>query len=84
MPVVAIVAGCAIRFYYRDHEPAHFHAALPDGTEMLVRITDLSVLAGSLPPPQRRAVLAWAAPRRESLAVAWLRCREKKPVERIE
>lgn len=84
MPIVAIVAGCAIRFYYRDHEPAHFHAALPDGTEMLVRITDFTILAGSLPPAQRRAVLEWAAPRRDALAVAWLRCREKKLVGRIE
>lgn len=84
MPLVATVAGCAIRFYYRDHEPAHFHAALPDGTEMLVRITDLAILAGSLPVPQRRAVLAWAAQHQDALAVAWLRCREKKTPGRIE
>lgn len=84
MPIVATVAGCAIRFYYRDHEPAHFHAEMPDGAEVLVRITDLAIMAGSLPPPQRRAVLAWAEPRRKALALAWVRCRDKKPPGKIE
>lgn len=75
MPVVAMVAGVAIRMYYSDHEPAHFHAVLGDD-EMLVRITDLHVLAGDLPNAQRRAVLDWASPRRDALALAWLRCRQ--------
>ncbi len=69
MPVVATVGGCAIRLYYRDHEPAHFHAVAGDD-EMLVRITDMSVMAGDLPTSQRRAVLAWAADHRDALAVA--------------
>jgi hypothetical protein len=84
MPVVAIVAGVLIRLYYRDHEPAHFHAEAPDGSEMLVRITDLGIMAGSLPPAQRRAVLNWAEKHRAELAMAWLRCRQKEPPGRIE
>ncbi len=84
MPVVATVAGCAIRFYYRDHEPAHFHAVAPDGAEAQVRITDAAVIKGDLPAPQRRAVLAWASARRDALALAWLRCRQKQDPGRIE
>jgi hypothetical protein len=83
MPVVAIVAGVMIRLYYRDHEPAHFHADAPDGSEMLVRITDLSIMAGGLPLPLRRAVLEWAAEHQSELAVAWLRCRQKEAPGRI-
>jgi hypothetical protein len=83
MPVVATVGGCVIRLYFRDHEPAHFHAVAGDD-EMLVRITDMSVLAGKLPPAQSRAVLAWAAERRQALAIAWLRCREGENPGRIE
>lgn len=66
-----------------DHEPAHFHAAMPDGAEMVVRITDLGRLAGGLPPAQRWAVLAWADGRRDALVLAWVRCREKVSPGRI-
>jgi hypothetical protein len=83
MPVVAIVAGVMIRLYYRDHEPAHFHAVCGDD-EMLVRITDLGVMAGSLPPVQKRAVLRWAEAHSAELAMAWVRCREKQAPGRIE
>lgn len=76
MPTVATVAGCAIRFYFEDHEPAHFHVAAPDGTEAVVRVSDLSVMDGVLSPAHRRAVLGWAAEKQDALALAWLRCRE--------
>ena len=84
MPTVATVAGCAIRFYFEDHEPAHFHVAAPDGTEALVRVSDLSIMAGTLAAPHRRAGLAWAAARQEALALGWLRCREGTNPGRIE
>lgn len=76
MPTVATVAGCAIRFYFEDHEPAHFHVAAPDGTEAAVRVSDLSVMEGALPRAVRREVLDWAAQHQDALALAWLRCRE--------
>lgn len=82
MPVVAIVAGVMIRLYYADHEPAHFHAVAGDD-EMLVRITDLEVIAGSLPAAQRRAILAWAADNQDGLALAWVRCRQGEKPGRI-
>ena len=79
-----MVAGCTIPFYHRDPEPAHFHAVGPDGAEAQVRITDAAVIKGDLPAPLRPAALAWAATRREALAVAWLRCRQKQNPGRIE
>ena len=84
MPTVAIVAGCAIRFYFEDHEPGHFHVAAPGGAEALVRIADLSIMAGELAPALRRAVLGWAGTRQDALAMAWLRCREGVNPGRIE
>lgn len=84
MPTVATVAGCAIRFYFDDHEPAHFHVAAPGGVEALVQISDLSVMVGALSPAHRRAVLGWALERQSALALAWLRCREGLNPGRIE
>jgi hypothetical protein len=78
------VAGCAIRFYFEDHEPAHFHVSSPSGAEMLVRIADLSIMAGTVAPAFRRAVLTWAGTRQDALALAWLRCREGVNPGRIE
>jgi hypothetical protein len=43
---------------------------------MLVRIADLGVMAASLPPAQRRAILTWAAEHQDNLALAWVRCRQ--------
>jgi hypothetical protein len=83
MPVVAIVAGVVIRFYYADHEPAHFHAVC-GGDEMVVRISDLSVMWGRLPPAQRRTILAWAGEHQDELALAWIRCRQGEKPGRIE
>ena len=83
MPVVAMVAGVAIRLYYADHEPAHFHAVLAEW-EMLVRIADLSVMEGDLPTTQRRAVLTWAGRHQDTLALAWVRCRQGQKPGRIE
>ena len=83
MPVVAIVAGVMIRLYFRDHEPAHFHAVAGEA-EMLVRIADGVVIAGTLPQAQRRAILEWAATHRAALALAWVRCREGEAPGRIE
>jgi hypothetical protein len=83
MPVVAIVAGVAIRLYYADHEPAHFHAVAGDA-EMLVRIADMGVMAGDLPPAQRRAVLEWARLRQDALALAWVRCRQGEKPGRLD
>lgn len=83
MPVVAVIAGVAIRFYYADHEPAHFHAVAGDA-EMLVRIGDLGIMAGNLPLSQRRAVLDWAQRRQDALALAWVRCRQGEKPGRLD
>ena len=84
MPTVATVAGCAIRLYFDDHEPAHFHVVAPGGAEALVRVSDLSLMAGELAPSYRRTVLSRAAARQDALAMAWLRCREGVNPGRIE
>jgi hypothetical protein len=72
-----------IRLYYADHEPAHFHAVIGE-REMLVRIGDLGVMAGDLPPTQRRAVLEWAGRRQDALALAWVRCRQGEKPGRLD
>ncbi len=83
IPMVAIVDGMAIRLYHSDHEPAHFHAVIRDA-EMLVVIADLRIIAGDRPPASRRALLEWAAARREALALACVRCRQGQKPGRLD
>ncbi len=50
---------------------------------MIVRISDLEVLAGTLPLAQRRAILRWARTHQDALALAWVRCRQGEKPGRI-
>jgi hypothetical protein len=70
MPKIAEFFGISIYIYYDDHPPPHFHA-LYSGEEAVIRIGDLSVRDGSLPPRALGLVMEWAALHREELAAAW-------------
>ena len=82
MPVVAIVAGVIIRLYYDDHDPPHFHAIF-GSDEMIIRISDKAVLAGTLPISKRRLILEWADENRSALQAAWNHCRVGEKPGRI-
>jgi len=45
VPEISRFFGIAIRFYYNDHEPAHFHAVYAEH-EALIEIETLAVLRG--------------------------------------
>ncbi len=66
MPEVSRFFGIAIRFYYNDHEPAHFHAVYCEH-EALIEIASLAVLRGELPRPGASVGLEWAALHRAEL-----------------
>jgi Domain of unknown function (DUF4160) len=82
MPVIHRIAGIVIMMYYRDESPPHFHAAY-GGDEVKVRITPLTVLAGSLPRPQLRTVLEWAGEHQDELTAEWARAASGQPLRRI-
>jgi hypothetical protein len=73
MPIVAIVDGIKITFYYDEHPPMHFHAKFAEN-EAMIDIETLKPLKGRLPRPQLRKVIAWARPRQELLRKAWSIC----------
>jgi len=62
--------------YADAHRPAHFHIVAPD-FQVLVRISDLQVIAGQARPAQAAEVLAWARERRKSLALKWAELNER-------
>jgi hypothetical protein len=76
MPILQRFGAVSVRMYADDHQPPHFHIVAPD-FQVLVRISDLTVIAGEARPAQIAEVLAWARARRESLALTWTELNER-------
>jgi len=70
MPRISYFLGIAIYMYFRDHEPAHFHAMYGEYAAM-VRISDGEVLAGKLPPRVAALVKEWGLLNRDVLLKNW-------------
>lgn len=62
--------GIVIYFYFRDHNPPHFHAKYGE-FEAETLIEDLSVDIGYLPPRALGLVLEWAYIHKEELMYNW-------------
>ena len=55
-----------------DHNPPHFHVRTPNG-KALVRISDLTLIAGTIDRRDLDKALTWARHNRKALEDAWLR-----------
>jgi len=71
MPTIAQFSNCSIKLYAADHLPPHFHIRMRDGREVLVAITNLCVLRGSVPVRPLTEALDWAAAHRTELLTKW-------------
>ena len=76
MPTPQRFGAVSVRMYADDHWPPHFHIVAPD-FQVLVRISDLQVIAGEARPAQIAEVLAWAREYRESPALKWAELNER-------
>ena len=82
MPRVCEFYGIQIYIYYDDHDSPHFHAVYA-GREVQVRIDDLSIIAGRIPPRAMGLVIEWAAQRRTALREDWQLAREHMALKPI-
>ncbi len=62
--------------YADDHRPPHFHIVSAD-FEVLVRMSDLSVIAGDARPKQIAEVLEWARANAAKLERKWQELNER-------
>jgi hypothetical protein len=76
MPTLQRFGAVSVRIYADDHRPPHFHIVAPD-FQVLVRISDLRVIAGDARPAQIAEVLSWARAHRERLALTWAELNER-------
>lgn len=86
MPTISTFFGIVITMYWREHEPAHFHARYAE-YEAIISIETLEVIRGSLPRRALALVLEWAAVHRAELLEDWRLCRAlqmPKPIQPLE
>jgi hypothetical protein len=76
MPTLQRFGSVSVRMYADDHRPPHFHIVGPE-FQALVRISDLTVIAGEARPAEIAEALAWAQTHREMLALKWAELNER-------
>jgi len=77
MPTISTFYGILIQIYYSDHNPPHFHAVYQD-FEILVGISPIRVLEGTVPNRVKSMVLEWAALHQSELMDDWNLCVQKQ------
>jgi hypothetical protein len=82
VPEICRFLGILITMYYNDHPPPHFHVRY-GSQKATVRIEELSLLEGELPPRVMGLVVEWAAMHRQELRENWELARRHVPLRKI-
>jgi hypothetical protein len=77
MPTLHRFDTASIRIYADDHHPPHFHIVGAD-FQVLVRISDLTIIAGRARKSHIAEAMAWAEQHRELLALKWVELNERE------
>jgi hypothetical protein len=83
MPEISRFYGIIISMFYEDHNPPHFHARYAS-EKITIKIEDLSLLSGHLPPRALGLVIEWASLHREELLRNWDLAAENQVLNRID
>ena len=83
MPIISVFFGILIRMFYREHEPAHFHAE--HQAQQAKFDLDGKIIPGNIPSrTARRLIKQWASAHRRELEKNWNNMKAGRPLERIE
>ena len=72
MPTISMFYGIKIMMFFDEHNPPHFHAVYNE-FKVAIRIMDLAIINGSIPPKALGLVMEWAANHQEELLENWQR-----------
>jgi hypothetical protein len=82
VPIIAVFFGIVIRMFYKEHEPAHFHAEHQSQNAKF----DFSgkMLAGNIQSTTAlRLIREWAILNRSELEGNWANMKAGKPLDKI-
>ena len=83
MPEISRFFGIAIKMFWDDHNPPHFHAFYA-GQQALIDIHSVSLFAGRISPRALGLVIEWATLHQQELLSDWDRARSQQALEQIE
>jgi hypothetical protein len=81
MPESSRFLGIVISRYYREHQPAHFHATY--GEYDVVVDIETGVVSGRFPKRALRHVFEWQELHKDRLLENWTLAKERKPLKSI-
>jgi len=70
VPIISRFYGIIIAMFFDDHSPPHFHTRY-GGHKAMIKIHDLSLIEGYLPPRSLGLVVEWAAKHQKELLRNW-------------
>lgn len=83
MPIISAFFGIVIRMFYKEHEPAHFHAE--HAGQQATCDLEGAVIAGTIRSRKaRERIREWAQQHRSELEANWVRMKAGHPLETIE
>lgn len=83
MPIISVFFGIVVRMFYREHEPAHFHAEY-QGQQGKFDF-DGNAIAGTIQSGTALRLIAdWARRHRAELELNWEKTKAGRPLDRIE
>jgi Domain of unknown function (DUF4160) len=82
LPTIAYFLGIAVRMFFNDHDPPHFHVRY-QGYRARILIANGEVVEGRLPVRVARLVKEWTDLRRSELMHNWHLARTEGRLERI-
>jgi hypothetical protein len=83
MPEISRFFGIIIAMFHDEHNPPHFHARYGND-RISIRISDMSVMNGALPPRALGIVMEWASLHQKELIQNWelaINCKPLLPIE---
>jgi hypothetical protein len=83
MPTISQFYGIAIRMYYDDHPPPHFHAYYGSDAAQ-IDIDTLDIIEGRLRRRTLTLVVEWAAEHRDELLDNWRLAESHQPLNPID
>jgi hypothetical protein len=82
VPIIAVFFGIVIRMFYKEHEPAHFHAE-HQGENATFDFGG-KIRAGNIPSKRAlRLIREWAILHRSELEANWANMKAGKPLDKI-
>lgn len=82
MPVISTFFGIVIRMYYKEHDPAHFHAEY-QGQQGKFDMTGNLIVGNIHSRTALRLIREWAHMHGRELEANWENMRAGRPLERI-